>query len=56
MHTCTDVCTHYNKGVGPEEGSLGQAQGTTEGYTFLHTNITRGWSSYGESGGHAHTY
>ena len=53
MHTCTATCTHSNQDMDPEKGELGHALGTIQVCTFFACKYAKGWSSCGESSGHA---
>ena len=42
MNTCTDICTHSIKSVGPEKRYLAYEWGATQGYPCLHvTNSSK---------------
>ena len=50
MHTCTEVGTYCNHGMGLDECWLIHEQWATQGCTCLHTTMQRVWSKYGGSG------
>ena len=47
INSCTDTCTHYKQGVGPQPVCMGHRQSDTQGHPTLHVTIHREWTRHG---------